>query len=363
MNDAQGFSATLLAWHKYHGRHDLPWQGTRDPYRVWLSEVMLQQTQVASVINYFERFVTRLPTLAALAAAPLDEVLILWSGLGYYSRARNLHRAAQLVMTEHDGRFPHGPDVIATLPGIGRSTAAAIAAFTCDTRAAILDGNVKRVLTRLFGVDGYPGDKKVEAKLWALAERLLPERSSDMPVYTQAIMDFGATVCTRSKPRCAECPLQDRCIAFATDRVGELPQPRPRKDNPSRSTTLLLLMEGPRYYFEKRPPSGIWGGMLSFPEAEVGEDLVALCRSRFGVDVEPMPALQSFTHTFTHFRLTIQPQPMRVAARISRCAQGEGLWLAPDEAMTKALPAPIRRILESRVASLSRLPQRAAGQT
>lgn len=346
MSDTHEFSTTLLDWHSRHGRHNLPWQNTRDPYRVWLSEVMLQQTQVASVIDYFDRFVARLPTLPALASAPLDEVLSLWSGLGYYSRARNLHSAARRLMQDHGGAFPRDPDQIATLPGIGRSTAAAIAAFTCDARAAILDGNVKRILARGFGVDGYPGEKKIEAKLWALAEQLLPSRSVDMPAYTQALMDFGATVCTRSKPHCRECPLQNRCVAFNTGRVGELPQPRPRKEIPNRSTTLLLLKDGPHYYFEKRPPSGIWGGMLSFPEAAAGDDFIQLCRARFGVEAQCSPALESFTHTFTHFRLTIQPQPMRVVSFSPRCAQHQGLWLAPDEAMTKALPTPIRRILK-----------------
>lgn len=346
--DMDSFAQTLIHWHASYGRHDLPWQNTRDPYRIWLSEVMLQQTQVTSVIDYFERFLKRLPTLAALAAAPLDEVLSLWSGLGYYSRARNLHRAAKLVMVEHDGAFPRDPAALARLPGIGRSTAAAIAAFTCDTRAAILDGNVKRVLARVFGIDGYPGEKKVEAKLWQLAEQLLPSDCGNMPIYTQALMDFGATVCTRSKPRCSACPLRSRCVAWNTDRVSELPQPRPRKEIPARSTTLLLLIDGPRYYFEKRPPTGIWGGMLSFPEAQAEENLIEICAARFGAKVEYLPALESFTHTFTHFRLTILPQPMRVAKLVSRCAQDPGLWLTPGEAMTKALPAPIRRILTSR---------------
>lgn len=345
MTDAQDFARTLVHWHGSHGRHGLPWQNTRDPYRIWLSEVMLQQTQVASVIGYFERFVRRLPTLAALAAAPLDEVLALWSGLGYYSRARNLHNAAQLVISEHDGIFPQDPAVIARLPGVGRSTAAAIAAFTVEARAAILDGNVKRVLARAFGVDGYPGERKVEANLWVLAEQLLPNDVRDMPVYTQALMDFGATVCTRSKPRCFDCPIKSRCVAFATGRVGELPKARSRKQIPARSAVLLLLTDGARYYLEKRPPTGVWGGMLSFPEAQADEDVIEVCRARFGVEAERLPALESFAHTFTHFRLTIQPQPMRAVAFSSQCAQDGAEWLTVGQALAKALPSPIRRLL------------------
>lgn len=353
MTDAQDFARTLVHWHGSHGRHNLPWQNTRDPYRVWLSEVMLQQTQVASVITYFERFIKRLPTLAALAAAPLDEVLSLWSGLGYYSRARNLHNAARIVISEHAGIFPKDPAMIALLPGVGRSTAAAIAAFTGEARTAILDGNVKRVLARAFGIDGYPGDRKVEANLWALAEKLLPNDARDMPVYTQALMDFGATVCSRSKPRCLECPLKSRCIAFATDRVGELPKARPRKEIPARSVTLLVLIDGARYYLEKRPPTGVWGGMLSFPEARAHEDFIDVCRARFGVEAERLPALKAFTHTFTHFRLTICPQPMRAVAFSSRCAQYGGEWLTVEQALAKALPSPIRRLLREARFSVS----------
>lgn len=357
MTEAQDFARTLVHWHASHGRHGLPWQNTRDPYRIWLSEVMLQQTQVASVIAYFERFVTRLPTLAALAAAPLDEVLGLWSGLGYYSRARNLHNAARIVLSEHAGIFPKDPAIIALLPGIGRSTAAAIAAFTVEARAAILDGNVKRVLARAFGIDGYPGERKVETNLWVLAEQLLPNDARDMPVYTQALMDFGAIVCTRSKPRCFDCPIKSRCVAFATGRVAELPKARPRKEIPARSITLLVLIDGTRYYLEKRPPTGIWGGLLSFPEAQTDDaDLTEMCRARFGATVECLPTLENFTHTFTHFRLTIRPQPMRVAGFFSQCAQDSGEWLTPQQALEKALPAPIKRILLS---EMKRSPQAA----
>ncbi len=210
------FSARLLAWHRHHGRHDLPWQGTRDAYRIWVAEIMLQQTQVAAVIPYYRRFLQRFPDIAALAGAPQDEVLRLWSGLGYYSRARNLQRTAQLVQEHHGGGFPRALDKIEALPGIGRSTAAAIAAFAYGTRAAILDGNVKRVLARHFAVAGFPGEKRVENRLWQLAEQLLPARAIGR--YTQAIMDLGATLCTRGQPRCADCPLAQSCQALALAR-------------------------------------------------------------------------------------------------------------------------------------------------
>lgn len=348
MIDAQTFAPTLIAWHREHGRHDLPWQNTRDPYRIWLSEVMLQQTQVASVIEYFKRFLARFPDIATLAQAPLDDVLSLWSGLGYYSRARNLHLAAQRVMALHKGRFPQSLAEIEALPGIGRSTAAAIAAFAFDTPAPILDGNVKRVFARLLGIAGYPGDRKVEVEFWRHAERMLPRDANDMSVYTQALMDFGATLCTRSKPACMRCPFQSNCTAWNTGRVAELPEPRPRKALPSRELRVLILLDSlGRIYFEKRPPSGIWGGMLSLPELQLDADVIAACREKLGAEVEALPALDPFVHTFTHFRLTLHPQPLRLTSLMNSCAQSEAIWLKRDDALTKALPAPIRQFVAS----------------
>lgn len=346
MIDFAKFAPTLIAWQREYGRHDLPWQNTRDPYRIWLSEVMLQQTQVASVIEYYKRFIAQFPDIKTLAQASVDDVLSLWSGLGYYSRARNLHLAARHVMTLHGGRFPCEPAVIESLPGIGRSTAAAIAAFAYDTRAPILDGNVKRVFARLLGIRGYPGERKVEVEFWRHAGQLLPGNSQDMPVYTQALMDFGATLCTRSKPACTRCPFQSECIAWNTGRVAELPEPRPRKALPSREIRVLILLDAQdRIYFEKRSPTGIWGGMLSLPELDLDADVIDACRERFSVEVEPLSALDPFVHTFTHFRLTLHPQPLRVGGINSRCAQNGGSWLKSEEAITKALPAPIRRVL------------------
>jgi A/G-specific adenine glycosylase len=245
------FARTLIRWQRSHGRNDLPWQGTRDPYAIWLAEIMLQQTQVATVVPYYQRFRTRFPDIASLAAADEDEVLRLWSGLGYYSRARNLHRAAQTVVAQHGGRFPRELAEIEALPGIGRSTAAAIAGFAFGARAAILDGNVKRVLARHFAVEGHPGERAVEQRLWALAESLLP--AADIEPYIQGLMDLGATVCTARAPQCERCPVRAACAAFAQNRVGELPAPRPRRAVPHRRTAMLVLRRGDDVLLQKRP--------------------------------------------------------------------------------------------------------------
>ena len=247
---AAAFAPALIAWQKKHGRHDLPWQNTRDAYAVWLSEIMLQQTQVSAVIPYYRRFLERFPTIAALAAAPADDVLALWSGLGYYSRARNLHRAAQQVVAEHGGHFPQSQEAVMALPGIGRSTAAAILVFAFGKRGAILDGNVKRVLARVRGITGYPGDSAVAAKLWEEAERLLPK--TGLRAYTQGLMDLGATVCARRNPRCTECPAQALCIAHRGGRTAELPTPKPRKALPQRRTLMLILQRAGEVLLEKR---------------------------------------------------------------------------------------------------------------
>src|SRR5262245_55915309 len=294
-----GFSlaAKLIAWQKRHGRRDLPWQGTRDPYRIWLSEVMLQQTQVAAVIPYYERFLRRFPTIEALALASEDEVLRLWSGLGYYARGRNLHAAAQRII---ERGFPRTSAAIAELPGVGRSTAAAIAAFAFGERAAILDGNVKRVLARYFAVEGWPGEKAVEAALWEQASRLLPER--EIESYTQALMDLGATVCTRSAPRCDACPIGISCKARKANRIAEIPAPRPRQALPQKAVTWLVLRRDNEILLEKRPSSGIWGGLWSFPEAP-GKDVNGYCRRVLACQVISKTALDTLEHGFTHFRL------------------------------------------------------------
>ena len=268
------FARRLVAWQRTHGRHDLPWQRTRDPYRIWLSEIMLQQTQVATVIPYYERFLAAFPDVRALAAASEDRVLEHWSGLGYYRRAHHLHAAAKAIVAEHRGAFPRDVDTLATLPGIGRTTASAIAAFAFGARAAILDGNVKRVLARHRGIAGYPGAPKTRGQLWRIADSLLPER--DIETYTQALMDLGATICTRSAPRCGDCPVAGDCVARIEERIATLPSPRPRKALPQRAVRALVIERAGTILFEKRPAAGIWGGLWSLPEAGVEADV---CRA------------------------------------------------------------------------------------
>jgi A/G-specific adenine glycosylase len=329
------FAQVLIRWQKAAGRHDLPWQqkGRGDPYRVWLSEIMLQQTQVATVIPYYRRFLARFPDLATLAAAPAQDVMALWSGLGYYARARNLQRAAQEIVAEHGGRFPRRIEDIGRLPGIGRSTAAAIAVFAFGARAAILDGNVKRVLARVFGIEGFPGDKAVEKRLWTLAESLLPAR--DRVAYTQGLMDLGATLCTRNRPRCGDCPLAAQCVALRENRVAALPTPRAKRAVPQRAVTVLVLLNRGRVFLERRPPQGIWGGLLSLPELPEGK------KPRGHRDAAPLPVVR---HAFTHFRLDILP----LVAKVSRCDTAkEGVWLSLKKLDGAPLPAPIRKILQN----------------
>ena len=340
----RGFSARLIRWHKRHGRHDLPWQNTTDPYRVWLSEIMLQQTQVATVIPYYLRFLERFPQLADLAATPVEDVMALWSGLGYYARARNLHAAARAVMAQHDGKFPRDPAVIAQLPGIGRSTANSIATFCFNAHAPILDGNVKRVLCRAFGVEGFPGSGPVEKQLWTLAEELMPKRHG--AIYNQAQMDLGAMVCTRSKPRCEACPLNDMCVARATDRAGELPQAKPRREIPLRHATLLVLRDGNRVLLETRPPTGIWGGLLSLPELPDGADAWQWAEQHFACHVIAVSPAPTFVHAFSHFRLHIAPLLLRVTPGHAAREQGRQ-WLDLAGIESAALPAPIRHILKN----------------
>jgi A/G-specific adenine glycosylase len=337
------FAGWLIAWQAQHGRHDLPWQNTRDAYRIWLSEIMLQQTQVTTVLPYYARFLERFPDIRTLAAAPVDEVMALWSGLGYYARARNLHACARAVVERHGGEFPRETAAIAALPGIGRSTAAAIAAFAHGTRGAILDGNVKRVLARCFGIDGFPGTKKVENHLWQLAESLLP--GDGIETYTQALMDLGATVCTRGKPDCAHCPLRGECIALEQDRVGELPTPRPRKTVPQRSARFLILRHDDRVLLELRPPSGIWGALLCLPELTEGDDPRLLARRRYACSVDCIDVQPPLTHRFTHFTLTLQPLLCRVSKVDPHAAQPGVQWLDLDALDRAALPAPIRKLL------------------
>lgn len=337
------FPSLIISWQKQYGRHDLPWQNTNDPYAIWVSEVMLQQTQVSSVIAYYQRFMERFPDIVSLASASQEEVLKYWSGLGYYSRARNLHHAAQIVIERHDGRFPQVIDEVMALPGIGRSTASAICTFAFAQAAPILDGNVKRVFARFFLIEGWPGSPKVEKKMWQLAEELMPRR--EVSAYIQGLMDLGATICTRSKPGCGRCPLKDDCAAFVQGKVTSLPSPKPRKDLPEKYVTMLLLLQGQDVFLEKRPPTGIWGGLWSLPEIEPGIDVGNVVLESYGVETEPLPALPRLSHTFTHFRLHIDPRPLRVVGRLSMDILERGIMMSLEDAIGAALPTPIRKLL------------------
>lgn len=335
------FAHHIIRWQQRYGRHSLPWQDSRDPYRIWLSEIMLQQTQVTTVIPYFERFTARFPSLAALASADEDEVLTLWSGLGYYTRARNLHAAARAIVENHGGQFPTHPENIAQLPGVGRSTAAAIASLAFGQRCAILDGNVKRVLARHGGISGWTGDKKVETALWQLAEARLPATSIEP--YTQGMMDLGALICTRTRPTCAACPVNTDCIAHIQHRTAELPTPRPKKVLPEKQVQMLLLIDQGELLLEKRPAQGIWGGLWSLPELDVGADPADHCLSHFGIGLLSQQPLAQFTHSFTHFKLQIQAAKLQPASRMPE-KPGQ-MWLTPEQALNAALPAPVRKLV------------------
>ncbi|MBV8667501.1 MAG: A/G-specific adenine glycosylase [Burkholderiaceae bacterium] len=343
-----GFSEAVIHWQKKHGRHGLPWQNTRDAYRIWLSEIMLQQTQVAAVIPYYERFLKRFPDVESLASAPAEDVMAHWSGLGYYSRARNLHQCAQRVVTEFGGRFPDDAETLADLPGIGRSTAAAIAAFAYGRRAAILDGNVKRVFARVFGVDGYPGDKPVENLLWQRAVALLPVMGVE--AYTQGLMDLGATLCSRSKPGCAACPLADRCAALQAGRVDELPMRKPKKSIPEKQATMLVVIDRNQVLLQQRPPRGIWGGLLSLPEitCEVTDHELAFAQTLapFGV-VKAAERLPGFSHTFTHFKLHVMPYRVTLSRRLHVAGQSDHVWYQAGALAAAPLPAPVKKLLLS----------------
>jgi len=342
------FTRQLLAWFARHGRHDLPWQQDVTPYRVWISEIMLQQTQVNTVIPYFHRFTGRFPELYALAAAELDEVLHLWTGLGYYARARNLHRAAQVISRESNGLLPVEIEALMALPGIGRSTAGAILSISHNLPHAILDGNVKRVLTRYHAIYGWPGDRNIEKQLWQLAARYTcADQAAD---YSQAIMDLGATVCRRSRPLCESCPLQGGCQARKQDLQTILPQKKPQKSLPVRKVIFAMIenAEG-KVLLEKRPPSGIWGGLWSFPECAIDTDVSIWIKNRFGYLIENIQNEPGSRHTFSHFHLDIMPVRAILTTVTDAVQEATDLyWYKPaGDERSLGMAAPVKKLFEN----------------
>jgi A/G-specific adenine glycosylase len=342
-------SDTLLIWHKEHGRHDLPWQNTDDAYRIWVSEIMLQQTQVATVIPYYQRFMQRFPTVLALANADNDEVMHHWTGLGYYARARNLHKSAKVIAEQYNGSFPTEFEQVIALPGIGRSTAGAILAFSTQQRHAILDGNVKRVLARFYEVEGWYGKKDVESKLWTLADANTPQHNVN--VYTQAIMDFGATLCSRSQPNCQQCPLRPDCSAFASERVGELPHGKPKTTKPTKQTFMLLVKNtDDEFLLQQNPPSGIWGGLWCPAQVTTLEANHTLG----GLNVETLETLPILKHTFSHYHLEITPVLCRVIGDAQAIAESSQIWykskstkaLSDSASIKIGLAAPVKKLME-----------------
>lgn len=343
----KNFSQQLLSWFDDHGRKDLPWQRNPTPYRVWVSEIMLQQTQVSTVIDYFTRFTQRFPDVISLANANIDEVLHLWTGLGYYARARNLHRAAQIIRDEHGGEFPDQIDSVIDLPGIGRSTAGAILSLALNQRQPILDGNVKRVLSRYHGIEGWPGIPAIEKAMWQLAEQHTPmQRNAE---YTQAIMDLGATLCNR-RPDCERCPVQTGCIARQQGLQTALPTPKPKKTLPLKRTVMLVLRNAAgEVLLQQRPPSGIWGGLWSFPETVANDDQT-LCQwsaDQLGHEISIHERWPTVRHTFSHFHLDIEPvvaELQHSSPQIREASTAQ--WLVPGQLAKLGLAAPVKLILQ-----------------
>lgn len=337
-----GFAGRVLRWFDEHGRKHLPWQQDATPYRVWVSEIMLQQTQVQTVMPYYERFMQRFPAVRSLADAPLDEVLHHWSGLGYYARARNLHKAARQIRDEHNGEFPEDFDAVSALPGVGRSTAGAILSLACDQHFPILDGNVKRVLARYFAVDGWPGKSAVLSELWRLSEALTP--AARVAEFNQAMMDLGATLCTRGTPACQRCPLADGCLAYAGGEPGRYPGSKPKREIPVRETHMLMLVTSREAWLEQRPLQGIWGGLWSFPQFDDPEALRAWCAAR-ALDAADIETHEVVRHTFSHFHLDITPHCLRLKNPVFSVMEVAGLWYKLHGSEAVGLAAPVQRLL------------------
>lgn len=354
-NQVRKIAHTLISWQRSAGRNHLPWQNTTDPYHIWLSEIMLQQTQVATVIPYYQRFLERFPDVISLARGSLDEVMVRWAGLGYYSRARNLHACARQIELDWHGSFPPDSRSLETLPGIGRSTAAAIAAFCYGERAAIMDGNVRRVFCRYFGIEGDPASRPTLLELWTLAESALPSPSlieaqpDGMRRYTQGLMDLGATVCTRSRPDCQNCPLQNDCTAFATGRTDSLPAPRKRKSRQEKEVHVLLMTWQDTVYLQRRPDKGIWANLWSLPDAPTERDLKTMLSS-LAEDVRPATVpMAAFPHELTHFRMIIRPWRVALPAHSTRPSLGDidrENWVNLDDLGRYGIPAAIRPLIE-----------------
>ncbi len=338
------FADTLLDWFERHGRKDLPWQQQRTPYRVWVSEIMLQQTQVSTVIPYYQRFMQSFPDVHSLATAPLDDVLHFWTGLGYYARARNLHKAATIVTNDYAGTFPDDIEALVGLPGIGRSTAGAILALSAGQRQPILDGNVKRVLCRYHAIAGWPGKKSVENRLWELAETYTPTKQ--VTDYTQAIMDLGATVCTRSRPACEACPVAKGCQARRTQTQDVFPERKPKKNLPVRDTVFVIVEnEHGEVLLQQRPPTGIWGGLWSFPEFDMRDDIAKCLAQRLGLSVLTLTELPGIKHTFSHFQLLIKPVLVKANVTLQLNDATDVCWMLPGSEEKIGFPAPVVNIM------------------
>ena len=339
-----GFAARLLTWFDEYGRTDLPWQQVKDAYRIWVSEIMLQQTQVQTVIPYFDHFMKSFPDVVSLANAAQDEVLQHWSGLGYYARARNLHKAARIVRDEHGGAFPDTLDAVSELPGIGRSTAGAVLSLAFDQRHAILDGNVKRVLARHEAIEGWPGTTSVAKRLWAAAEKYTPAEKT--AAYTQAIMDLGATLCTRSNPACERCPVAGDCTAQIKGTVYLFPGRKPKKRKPLRATTMVMARHDGHVYLERRPEAGIWGGLWSLPEVD-GVAIEDWCTEKLAAEAASTDTWETLRHSFSHYDLDIQPIVVRVASPLSRVADsGDATWHRLGDKLPGGVAAPVNKLLE-----------------
>jgi A/G-specific adenine glycosylase len=346
-NNFAQVAPALLSWWQGNGRKDLPWQRNPTAYRVWVSEIMLQQTQVSTVIGYYDRFMKTFPDVQVLARAELDSVLHLWSGLGYYARARNMHQAAGEICARFGGVLPFDIDALQSLPGIGRSTAGAILALAADRRHPILDGNARRVLARVFGIAGWPGDTAVNRELWRLADACTPAHR--VAHYTQAIMDLGASVCTRRKANCVGCPLSPQCIAHQCDVVDQIPAPRPKRNRPQREVVLVMVVrDDGAVLLEKRPSSGVWGGLWGFPETVDVDQVPAWCHSHVGIVPRRIQVRSVLRHGFTHFDLAMTPVEAHIARPPDHAMEGDRwLWYNLNQPAAVGIAAPVARLLET----------------